>query len=223
MNTMNANTTQALPPEGPPAAEQPPWLAEFLRIRESLPTIAEVPFSSTPEGQRTAQFKKVCDAEFLCRINRSLLKCPEAFDRVALWDGTFPGPCAIGVTDTAKSRSAWSALARLYIKHAKPFAWFPVKRLVSEMEKYDKNGRIDEFFRNYSYYRILFVDDIDKINWDFESQPTLLFSFYDWIYRTRQPCITTTNKSLKWWTDKMGDAFARRLFASAHFTVDFRP
>jgi hypothetical protein len=33
--------------------------------------------------------------------------------------------------------------------------------------------------------------------------------------------ITTTNKDRQWWADKMGDAFARRLFDDAHFAVQF--
>ncbi len=68
---------------------------------------------------------------------------------------------------------------------------------------------------------MLFVDDIDKINWQFESQVALLWSFYDWIYRTKKPCITTTNQSREWWTEKMGAAFARRLFDDAQRPVRF--
>jgi hypothetical protein len=214
-------STAPAPPEGPPEAAAPPWRALFLKIQDSLPEKVDIPFNRTPEGERTAAFKRVCDVEFSRRIDRSLLRFPEAFDRVALWDGSFPGPCAIGETGTAKTRAAWSAIARLYIREAKTFAWFPVKRLVSEIDRYDSNGIGDEFFRLYSHYRVLFVDDADKINWAFESQCSSLFAFYDWVYRTRKPCVTTTNKPREWWAEKMGDAFARRLFDDAHFAVIF--
>lgn len=33
--------------------------------------------------------------------------------------------------------------------------------------------------------------------------------------------ITTTNKDRAWWSEKMGEAFARRLFEGAHFEVVF--
>ena len=112
-------------------------------------------------------------------------------------------------------------MGRLWVKGAKPFAWFPVRRMVTELERYDKSGSPDEFFRAYSFFKVLMVDDADKINWAFESHGQMLFTFYDWIYRNRIPCITTTNKSRKWWADAMGDAFARRLFNDAHFAVEF--
>jgi hypothetical protein len=221
MSAESEKTEQPNPPEGSPDAAMPPWRQVFLKICESLPETVEVPFNRTPEGFRTAEFKRVCDAEFSRRIDRSKLQFPDAFDRVALWDGSFPGPCAFGKTGTAKSRAAWSALARLYIRANKDFAWFPVKRLVSSMDKYEQSGNLHEFFRLYAHSRILFVDDLDKINWAFESQISSVFAFYDWIYRTRKPCITTTNKSREWWVEKMGEAFARRLFDDAHFAVSF--
>lgn len=202
-----------------PAA--PDWRAAFLAVCESLPDKAEVPHDLTPEGERKTKFKAICPSEFYRKIDRALLKNPVAFDKVAQWDGSFPGPCAVGLTDTAKTRATWSALANLYIRQNRPFAWFPVRRMISEFEAYENRNAADEFFRTYSFFRILMVDDVDKINWQFDSHSALLFAFYDWIYRQRIPCITTTNKARDWWANKMGDAFARRLFDDAHFEVRF--
>lgn len=197
------------------------WLADFKAACAKLPEKIEVPYALTPEGERLAAFRRVCPPEFAVRIDRGLLPDAAAFDRVALWDGSYPGPCAFGTTDTAKSRAAWSALGRLYVKENRAFAWFPVRRLAGELERYEKHDAADEFFRAYSHYKALFVDDIDKIGWQFDSHKEQLFAFYDWVYRTNKPCITTTNKDRKWWSARMGDAFARRLFEDAHFPVQF--
>lgn len=197
------------------------WRATFLAARDQLPDQVTVPFERTPEGERLQKYRKVCPPEFVAKLDRSLLPNTDTFDRVALWDGAFPGPCASGATGTGKTRAAWSALSRLYVRENKPFAWFPVRRLVTELGKYEEYNAADEFFRTYDYHPILMVDDADKINWQFESQLQLLFAFYDWIYRTRKPCITTTNKDREWWANKMGEAFARRLFDDAHFAVNF--
>lgn len=197
-----------------------------------LPDMVDVPFHLTPAGQRWARFKVVLQdsPEFIEKIDRTKLPNPEAFDAVAKWDGEFPGPLAFGTTNTAKTRAAWSALGRLYVKEpvyiegaevARSFAWFPVRRLATELARYEEAECAADFFRMYDFHHILFIDDADKINWDFNSEKTALFAFYDWIYRHHKPCITTTNKDRKWWADKMGDAFARRLFDDAHFAVKF--
>lgn len=205
-----------------PLIPEADWKAAFLGALATLPDVAPtLPYYMTEEGRRLAAFKPVCPVEFFAKIDRTLLPMPELFDRVANWDGSFPGPCACGTTNTAKTRAAWSALGRLYVRENKPFAWFPVKRLTTELTKYEETGHGFEFFRMYDHFKVLMVDDADKINWDFMSNQESIFSFYDWVYRTRKPCITTTNKSRDWWAKKMGDAFARRLFDDAHFTVNF--
>lgn len=200
---------------------------------DTLPEKAVVPADRTPAGERMARFKHVMREnaiEFLKPIDRTMLPNPKAFDIVANWSGRFPGPCAFGATDTAKSRSAWSALGRLYVKcpHiisgcevARSFEWFPVRRLIAEMEKYEERGETEDFFRMRDFHSILFVDDADKINLAFETQKSALFAFYDWIYRKNKPCITTTNRDRAWWADNMGEPFARRLFDDAHFAVQF--
>ncbi len=195
--------------------------AQLKAALETLPEVVKLPFEHTPEGQRLAKFRKICDPEFMRTIDRALLPSAEAFDRIADWSGAFPGPVATGPTNAAKTRAAWSALGKLYVKGNKAFAWFPARRLVGELAKYEEANIAEEFFRTYSFFPILFVDDLDKINWQFDSQSAAMFAFYDWVYRAKRPCITTTNKTRKWWADKMGDAFARRLFESSHFEVNF--
>jgi hypothetical protein len=213
---------QPLPQDSTPSADPSDWRIAFKAACESLPDVApQLPYDLTPEGQRWASFKRICPAQFVPKIDRALLPMPELFDNVANWNGQFPGPCASGITGAAKSRAAWWALRQLYVRENKPFAWFPVKRLTTELSKYEQSGHADEFFRQYDHFKILMVDDADKINWDFMSNQEALFAFYDWIYRSKKPCITTTNKSRDWWAKKMGDAFARRLFDDAHYAVCF--
>lgn len=177
--------------------------------------------AAVERNERLARFRRVCPPEFMQRIDRAQLTNPDAFDRVARWEGTFPGPLAHGVTGASKTRAAWSALARMNIDNGRPFAWFPVKRLMTEFARYESKDSADEFWRYYRGFSALLVDDIDKINWQFESEMSALFQFYDWVYRDNRPVITTTNKPRSWWADKMGDAFARRLFDEAHFEVKF--
>ena len=203
------------------AIETPDWRIALEQAIAQLPEHVEVPYEMTPEGQRWARFKGICPEEFLPKIDRSKLPKPQQFDAVANWDGTFPGPLAYGTTDTAKTRAIWYALRVQFVKHNRTFAWFPVKKLVAELEHWDKIGQAHEFYRQYSHYRMLMVDDLDKINWRDENQMSILFDFYDKIYRDRTRLLATTNKDRDWWTDRMGDAFARRLFKDCHTAVQF--
>jgi hypothetical protein len=197
-------TIQTLPPETP---EQRAEMERRAADRD--------------RAERIGRFKRICPPEFAQRIDRSLIPNASAFDAVSQWSGTFPGPLAFGKTDTAKTRAAWSALGRLNVEHGKSFAWFPVKRLATEFARYEAKDAADEFWRFYRGFNILFVDDLDKINWQFESEMAVLFQFFDWVYRDQRPMICTTNKPREWWADKMGEAFARRLFSDCHTAVFF--
>ena len=202
-------------------APAPDWHAAFSAAVATLPEAVTLSAEHTPEGRRLAGFRRICPEQFMVAVDRARLPDPDAFDAVAKWDGRYPGPLAYGHTGSAKTLAAWSALGRLYVRENCAFAWFPVRRLMTEMHAYEAKNLADEFFRQYAHHRVLLVDDIDKINWQFESKTELLFSFYDWIYRTKKPCITTTNQSREWWEEKMGAAFARRLFETAHRPVRF--
>ncbi len=207
--------------------EAPDGFAEarisLVRAFEAAPDKVSLPYDLTPEGARLARFRENCDPEFYQRIDRQKLKNPPAFDAVANWDGKFPGPLAHGPTGTAKTRAVWSGIGRLFVRDNRSYAWFPVKRLVTEFTRFESKDMADEFFKWYgpNRFSLLFVDDLDKINWQFESESAVLFQFYDWIYRTRTPCITTTNKDRQWWIDHAGEAFVRRLFDEAHNAVQF--
>jgi hypothetical protein len=198
---------------------------DVLKIaRESLPEEAPpLPYDLTPEGQRMARFRQLCPVEFMQKVDRTKLKYPAAYDRATAWNGSFRGPVLFGEHGSRKTGAAWSVLGRLFVNDGREFAWWPVKKLVSDLEEYEQANMAEAFWRKYSRLDVLMVDDIDKINWSFPSQPSALFAFYDWIYRDHRPCITTTNKDRAWWTERMGDAFARRLFEDAHFEVKFNP
>ncbi len=200
----------------------PQWKTLLLEAIAQLPEHVQIPYDRTPEGERWARYKEVCPEEFHPRIDRARLPDPKAFDTVANWNGDFPGPCAYGDTDTAKTRAAWWALRQLYVLKNKTFAWFPVKKLITEMQGFESKGMSSEFFRGYSHYRIWLVDDIDKINWRDEDQISMLFDFYDRVYRQHIPVITTTNKDADWWEERMGEAMRRRLFKDAHYAVQFK-
>lgn len=198
------------------------WSEVAAIAKEHLPEIAPaLPFNMTPEGQRFAEFARICPIEFTETIETRRLPNSGAFSRMVQWDGVFPGPMASGATGTAKTRAAWALLKRLHIEKAKTFAWFPVKKLLTDFNKYEAANLGQEFYKQYSHQSVLFVDDIDKINWSFDSESAALFQFYDWVYRENRPCISTTNRPATWWAEKMGDAFTRRLFSDAHFHVDF--
>ena len=205
----------------PKTAPAPDWREVFARACQDLPDEVVVPYELTPEGQRLKEFKRVCPEKFFVKIDRALLPYPEQFDRVAKWDGTFPGPMAWGAADTAKTLAAWSVMGRLYVKQNRPFAWFPAKRLITEMHEADEGGDLNNFFRRYSHFRVLMVDDVEKVNLEFGSTIELLFAFYDWVYRSRIPCITTSNQGPDFWDAKMGEGMTRRLFKDAHYAVEF--
>lgn len=194
----------------------------MLRAFANCPDKVELPYEHTEAGEREAKFIKVCDERFLADEDLTKITNMSAYQKVAHWDGSFPGPCATGVTGKGKTYAAWRALRRLYVEKNKTFAWFPARKLVADMERYEKKDCADEFFRYYDFHDMLFVDDFDKINWDYESHPQLLFSFIDWVYRKQKPCVITTNKTRKWWTEKAGDALTRRLFVDGCVEVEFR-
>lgn len=198
------------------------WLDQMREQWQRAPAPEqEIAHDITEEGRRAAEFKRVCPEEFITPVDRQRLISQISFDRIASWNGEHPGPIAVGPTGTSKTRAAWSALGRLYVRQHKAFVWFPVRRLITQMSKYEQADLADECFHNWTFYEILFVDDLEKINWQFQSESEYLFSFYDWVYRCRRPCMTTTNMSRQWWADKMGDAFVRRVFDEAHHEVKF--
>lgn len=207
-----------------PAAK--PTMFEQVRAQfvENLPERVEIPYERTPEGERAARFTKAFGeelAQFLEPIDRRRLKNAAAFDRVANWDGKFPGPIAYGPTGSAKTWAAVAAARQLFVKHNRPFTWFPVSRLVDEVQRYEKKDLLDEFYRMLLHYPVLIIDDGDKINWNRQEEVGVLFRFYDWVYRSRRPVITTTNQDRTWWDGKMGPAFVRRMFHDSHFEVKF--
>ena len=215
---MNSLALTAAPASNPFEA----WREQFLVAWASLPDTPPPPSpAALAQLGRLAAFRSVCDPEFLKRIDRAELPDPVAFDRVAQWPGTYPGRLATGTTNTAKTRAAWSCLGRLYVRENRPFKWYPVRTLMKALDDEENAGYGADFFRHLGHFPILFVADIDKINWQFDSTKQQLFAFFDWVYRTRKPCLTTTNKDRAWWANMMGDAFARRLFDDAHETVEF--
>lgn len=225
----NRRREEALAQEADPAyrPSQPSFeqtKGELAKLIASLPDRVEIPFELTPAGERKARFtralKGVAD-KFLEPLDRRQLKNPTAFDRVANWDGKFPGPVATGATGTRKTGGGFAAIERLFVYENRAFSFFPIKRLISEYVRYEKKDLTDEFYRMLSHYPVLLIDDVDKINWQFESEVSILFQFYDWVYRAQRPVITTTNQTRAWWTERAGSAFVRRLFDEAHFEVKF--
>lgn len=233
------NSTEVFDPEKSRLlmAEGAKWMAEqaekkandFDAVRQRLiesfrtaPDSVDVPFEKTAAGERSANFLKVCDEKFRAAIDPLLVKDPRAFALVSQWDGKSPAPIATGPTGLGKTFACWVALRNLYVRSNRAFVWFPVKRLVTELERYEKKDAAEDFYRMTDMLPIVFVDDLDKINWDFESQAQLLFSFFDWVYRTKKPCLVTTNRDRAWWRNKAGDAFVRRLFDEACSEVVFK-
>ena len=185
------------------------------------PAVASDPKREDDLG-RVAELELVCPGEFRRPIDRSARVSPDAFDQVSRWDGRYPGPLAAGATRTAKTRAAWVALRRLYVSwEIQQFRWYPVSDLLQRYQASRESGNGRYFLKGGSRVSPLFIDDVDKINWAFESEISNLFAIYDAIYRENIPCIATTNQTRAWWTLKMGDAFARRLFDDAHTLVQF--
>ena len=205
--------------EKTPASSLGEIIAQFKSACESLPESVALPYEDTDEGKRLARFRVCCPPEFFHKVNPSLLSNRRAFEAVAGWNGHFRGICATGQTGAGKTRAAWSALGRLWVKENVGFSWWPVRKLILDIG--ESNGDLDGLMYRHAASRVFMVDDIDKLNLQFESNGEALFAFYDYVYRKNVPCITTTNQPRTWWSKKMGEAFARRLFDDAHDTVDF--
>lgn len=185
-----------------------------------LPEKPVIPYHLTEEGQRASQFKVGCPKEFCTAINRNILKNPWAFDQVAKWDGTYPGPLAAGPTGQSKTRAAWSALGRLYVKNGKRITSFTAKRLTEKYFEHHMDGEPQRFWAALSRFDAFLIDDIDKLERN-QRNDTTIFEVLDWIYANHRPVICTTNRDRAWWTDSLGTAFARRMFDECFFSVQF--
>ncbi len=194
----------------------------FTAILQKLPEKVEIPYHLTAEGERLTRFQRTCDEKFFVEVDFLRIRDRAAYDRVMKWDGRFPGPCAVGTTGLGKTFASWQILRELYVKKAIPFKWFPVRDLVNEMKRYEDNECTADFFRQIDFFKVIFVDDIDKINWDFSSSVQMLLAFLDWVYRRQKPCIVTTNRDRAWWKAKAGDALVRRLFDDGFVEVNFK-
>ena len=204
---------------------QPQPMSDFaVMMREAvqhLPEHVVIPYDMTPEGQRLTRFRIVCPPEFMRKIDRSQLNTPEAFDRVAKWDGTAPGPLAFGPTGCGKTRAAWSALGRLCVREGKSISFYTTKRLTEVYFEHHMKGDPTWLWRQLASLNAILIDDLDKMELN-DRNATMLFEFYDWVYREHRPVITTTNRDRDWWSGKMGTAFCRRLFDEAHTIVSFQ-
>lgn len=194
--------------------------AKLKQAFAQLPENPVIPYHLTPEGNRASQFKAGCPKEFCVAINRNILRNPWAFDQIAKWDGSYPGPLGAGPTGQSKTRAAWSCLGRLYVKEGRRITSFTVKRLMEKYFEHHMDGEPQRFWSAMARFDAFLIDDIDK----FESNArndTVLFELLDWIYANHRPAICTTNRDRAWWSDKMGSAFTRRMFDEAFFTVPF--
>lgn len=179
---------------------------------------------SEEDPDRLVLFERVCPGEFRRPLDRSQLKNPGAFEQVAHWNGRYPGPLGVGLTGTAKTRAAWVALRRLFVCSQVPsFRWYIASDLLQRYADARGSGNQLYFLRGGSgaYAAPLFIDDLDKINFAFDSETSNLFAIYDAIYRENIPCLATTNQTKAWWAHKMGAHFTRRLFEGAHQVVQF--
>lgn len=172
------------------------------------------------EKERMRRFKEVCPSEFFQKIDLTKIKNATAFAKVVSWSGQFPGPLAYGPTGTGKTRSAWSVLGRLWVREGKAFRWYSAKRLTDSFFEYHMEGRPEAFWRGLGGVNLILLDDMDKME-SSERNNTVLFELYDWLTREQHPAITTTNQGQDWWANRMGEAFARRMFEGAHQPVKF--
>jgi hypothetical protein len=177
-------------------------------------------FAYLSPTERAHRFYRACPEEFRGPIKKDMLPDALAFQSVADWDGTYPGPIAWGPTNTAKSRAVWVALRRLCIDKAQTFTWHTAKQLTERYFKHHMEGEPEKFWEYFLRTELTYIDDVDKLELNDRNQG-VLFEFYDWAYRDHRPVIATTNKSRAWWVDRMGDAHTRRMFDDAHRAVEF--
>jgi hypothetical protein len=178
-------------------------------------------YNLDPRQQREADFIRVADDQFSQPIDRSLLANPGAFDRVASWDGMYPGIFAWGASGSGKTRSCWQSLRTLYVDKNRPFRWWTGRRLSDDYYSDFRDGEPDAFWRRLRYHRAFFVDDLDKFDLAQDRSAGFLFELADKIYRERIPFLFTSNHNREWWAKQLGEPFVRRMCDEATRSVRF--
>jgi len=213
-----------------------PWLAE-LAARWAAPTSPEE--EARMEAQRVARLEALAAAERAEReaqllaqlpaqhlatpLERRLLPNLEATRAAFRWDGRFPGLLLTGPTGTGKTRTAIALLRKLCVEGRLRLKAYSLQALLGDLEEYNKHGRTRGYDGPNPYRTradILFIDDIDKFNRQFQSQATMLWEFYNWVYADGRAALSTTQMSLEEWEKLMGASFARRL-REAHHIIPF--
>jgi hypothetical protein len=169
---------------------------------------------------RHNQWLAKCPAEFQKPIDLSLVR--PAYHTLMKWDGTFPGYCCVGDTNSGKTRACWSVLSAL----SAGFTYYGARDLIDA--HWDWHGGMwDKVFGTWRLMHgchhqlhVMLLDDVDKVAMN-PITTELLFNFYDIVYEEQIPCLSTTNRSRQWWKDKMGEAFTRRFLDDGQKELQF--
>ena len=139
-------------------------------------------------------------ADFLTPIDRTRSTVDwKAFDEIQEWDGK-KSITARGVSQIGKTRAIYQALKREYVENYRNFLVLDEFQLLAKVSDAAKNGKLEELAKKFNGSDILFIDDIDKVNFSQgvtgNNALTLIFGVIKRRMATQKPTILSYNLSL---------------------------
>ena len=138
--------------------------------------------------------------DFLTPIDRARPTVDwKAFDEIQEWDGR-KSITARGVSQIGKTRAIYQVLKREYVENYRSFLVLDEFQLLAKVSDAAKNGKLEELARKFNDSDILFIDDIDKVNFSQgvtgNNALTLIFGVIKRRMATQKPTILSYNLSL---------------------------
>jgi len=178
----------------------------------------------TAVKEAVEHFTVLCPKAFNTKIDMEKLPNKTAFEALMQWDGDFPGPLCIGATGTGKTLCAWAVISKLAATAAyRVYATRP-SDLISKVKSF---GISYSFKRHLDRYDFIFMDSLEVFDFRDKESEQIVAEFYDYIYTSMRPCITTCENPLTFLNTKpsehpvYSDPWLTRRIRDSHKVINF--
>ena len=156
--------------------------------------------------QRLARFNDLCPAQFRERIRRELLPNLTAWDAADAWTGGHPGIWLwSAATGLGKTRMLWRHLGRMHVEHGRSILKLSGQAMAEEYFRLHMDGKPGDFYRWLEQSDLIFLDDLDKIDFSNPRSPRMLRETFDKFYEAKKPVLVTANEPIAWFGSTLGE------------------